>query len=104
MLAAAPLAVAHAADLPNSPRAYLQRMDLDHDGRISRDEYVVWMMRNFDLLDANHDGVLDGDELPPGARPVSRGERVKVLEARFARQDRNHDGFLDAHELTRPPS
>ena len=40
----------------------LQKMDADHDGRISRQE---WQGRAemFDRLDANHDGFLTKDEL-----------------------------------------
>lgn len=82
---------------------YLQRMDADHDGRASRSEYVAWLSQTFATLDTNHDGVLAGDELPPGARRVTLAEYRANLEAAFARQDRNHDGFLDARELARPP-
>ncbi|MBS0213791.1 MAG: EF-hand domain-containing protein [Proteobacteria bacterium] len=78
-------------------------MDTDHDGRVSREEYVTYMMHTFDRLDANHDGVLEGDELPPGAKPVTRAQYRRNLEAAFARMDRNHDGYLDARELAQPP-
>ncbi|MBS0194113.1 MAG: EF-hand domain-containing protein [Proteobacteria bacterium] len=94
---------ARAEDLPRTPREYLQRMDTDHDGRVSRDEYVNYMMRTFDRLDVDHNGVLEGDELPPGAKPVTRAQYRRNLEATFARMDRNHDGYLDAHELAQPP-
>ncbi len=94
---------ASASDSPATPQDYLQRMDTDHDGRVSRDEYVAWMGYTFDLIDADHNGVLEGDELPPGARPVQRADYRKSLEAAFARQDGNHDGWLDARELARPP-
>lgn len=39
--------VAAAWDLPPSPRAYLLRMDTDHDGRVARAKYVAWMVRTF---------------------------------------------------------
>ena len=94
---------AFADEPPRTPQDYLQRMDTDHDGRVSRDEYVAWMMGTFDLLDADHNGVLEGDELPPGSKPVTRAAYRASLEAAFARQDRNHDGFLDARELAAPP-
>ena len=104
ILAFACLAVgAYAGDLPGSPRDYLQRMDTDHDGRVSRAEYVAWMMRNFEAFDVDGNGVLEGDELPPGSRPVTRDDYRASLEAAFARQDANHDGFLDSRELARPP-
>ena len=91
------------ADTPHSPHEYLQRMDTNGDGRVSRDEYVAWMVQTFDGIDADHNGVLEGDELPAGSRPVTRTDYVKSLEAAFARQDTNHDGFLDERELARPP-
>jgi Ca2+-binding EF-hand superfamily protein len=95
--------VAQAQDAPRTPRDYLQRMDTDGDGRVSRAEYIAYMMRGFDRMDADHNGVLEGDELPPGARRVTRADYEKSLAAAFARQDTNHDGFLDEHELARPP-
>jgi Ca2+-binding EF-hand superfamily protein len=94
---------ASAEDLPRTPREYLQRMDTDGDGRVSRDEYIAYMIRNFDRLDTDGNGVLEGDELPPGAKPVTRADYEKSLAVAFARQDANHDGYLDVHELARPP-
>lgn len=92
-----------AEDLPRTPREYLQRMDSNGDGRVSRDEYIAYMGRNFDRIDSDGNGVLDGDELPPGAKPVSRADYQASLASAFARQDANRDGYLDARELARPP-
>lgn len=91
------------AEPPRTPAEYLRRMDADRDGRISLDEYIASMIGTFDLLDGNHDGVLAGDELPPGAKPITRTAYRQSLAAAFARQDSNHDGFLDARELAQPP-
>lgn len=88
---------------PQSTSEYLRRMDANGDGRVSRDEFVAWMVQTFDGIDLDHNHVLEGDELPEGSRPVTRADYVKSLEATFARQDRNHDGFLDARELAAPP-
>ncbi len=92
-----------AQDAPRSPLAYLQRMDTDSDARVSRAEYIAYMDRGFDRLDTDGNGVLEGDELPPGARRVTRADYEASLAAAFARQDTNHDGFLDARELATPP-
>ena len=56
-------------------------------------------------MDANGDGVLDGDELPPGLRRTPRTLRAfqADVRAQFRRMDRNHDGFLSARELAQPP-
>ena len=94
---------AFAQDLPRSPQELLQAMDGDGDGRVSLAEYTTYMMRGFDRIDADGNGLLEGDELPPGAKPVTRADYVKSLAAAFARQDGNHDGYLDARELARPP-
>ena len=100
-LAAGGNAIAQAA--PASPRAYLQRMDSNGDGRVDEDEYVAYMSRGFARMDTDGNGVLEGDELPPGARRITRAEHQQALRAAFRRQDSNHDGFLDAAELARPP-
>jgi len=100
-LASSPCAMAQ--DAPHSPQDYLHRMDTDGDGRVSRAEYIAYMIRGFDRLDTDGNGVLEGDELPPGARRVTRSEYEAALASAFIRQDANHDGFLDARELATPP-
>jgi hypothetical protein len=95
-----------AADLPPapaSPRAYLQRMDANGDGRVDEAEYVAYMSRGFASMDRDGNGVLEGDELPSGARRVTLAQFQQSLRAAFHRQDANHDGFLDTAELSRPP-
>ncbi|NIJ88622.1 Ca2+-binding EF-hand superfamily protein [Xanthomonas campestris] len=83
---------------------YLKRMDSDGDGRVSRDEYVAWMSYAFDQRDADHDGVLQGEELPGRrGKPITRTAQRASLIERFARQDANGDGYLSARELLAPP-
>ncbi|SEM42240.1 EF hand [Pseudoxanthomonas sp. GM95] len=92
------------AQVPTGTSDYLARMDSDHDGRVSIDEYVSWMTYAFDERDADHNGVLEGAELPGSrGKPIARTTLVAQLRQRFAKQDRNHDGFLDAKELASPP-
>ena len=95
--------VAIAQGAPRTPQDYLERMDTDGDGRISRVEYIAYMGRGFDRIDADGNGVLEGDELPSGAHRVTRADYEASLAAAFARQDGNHDGYLDAREMARPP-
>ncbi len=93
-----------AQPLPQTPHEYLQRMDLDGDGRVSLAEYRDYMSHRFRRMDANGDGVLSGDELPvPGARPVRLVDYLESLRQAFQRQDLNGDGYLDARELASPP-
>ncbi|WP_430544317.1 calcium-dependent protein kinase 21 [Xanthomonas nasturtii] len=83
---------------------YLKRMDTDGDGRVSRDEYLDWMSYAFDQRDVDHDGVLQGDELPGRrGKPITRAAHRATLIERFARQDANGDGTLSARELLAPP-
>jgi len=90
--------------VPTGTGDYLMRMDSDHDGRIGVDEYVAWMTYAFDERDADHNGVLEGAELPGSrGKPITREALVQQLRQRFAKQDRNRDGFLDARELAAPP-
>ncbi|MET1023761.1 MAG: hypothetical protein ABWX87_05570 [Pseudoxanthomonas sp.] len=93
-----------AAQVPTGTADYLTRMDSDRDGRVSVDEYVSWMTYAFDERDADHNGVLEGAELPGSrGKPITRATLVQQLRQRFAKQDRNRDGFLDAKELASPP-
>lgn len=98
-------AVSAASAQVQSAGDYLARMDQDHDGRVSLDEYLDWMGYAFQRMDRNGDGVLDASE-PPGGRgqPISREQHRADLTAAFRRQDRNGDGWLDARELAAPPA
>ena len=83
---------------------YLARMDGDHDGRVSLDEYQDWMSYAFDGMDRNHDGRLTSDELPGGKGNVlTRDEYRARIAQTFNRQDVNRDGSLSATELSAPP-
>lgn len=101
LLAALPLL---ASAQVTQPDQYLQRMDSDGDGRVSVDEYLVWMSYAFDQRDRDHDGVLAPSELPGGrGQPISREQYRQNLTDRFHRQDTDHSGYLDARELLAPP-
>lgn len=41
----------------------LALMDTDHSGKVSKEEFMSFMEKEFDLLDKNKDGVLDLNEL-----------------------------------------
>lgn len=91
---------------PASVDAYLKMLDADGDGRVSEAEYVAWMMRGFEAMDSNGDGVLDESEMPPSPRQrgaLTRADYERNLVRTFRRQDLNHDGYLDARELSEPP-
>lgn len=83
---------------------YLAKMDADHDGRVSLDEYQAWMSYAFDAMDRDGNAVLSVEELPGNrGKPISRAEHLTRLAQRFRKQDANKDGHLSAKELAAPP-
>lgn len=102
------------------PIELFEQADANHDGGVSRDEYVAARARKFDELDRNHDGFLTDADFPRLARAGGRGEKVrKMLDAAdtdhdgkvsrdefknaggqwFDLADANHDGVVDKNEL-----
>lgn len=43
--------------------AWFAKADADHDGVLTRDEFVADALRFFDVIDEDHDGVVDGFEV-----------------------------------------
>jgi hypothetical protein len=44
-------------------KQWLAAMDVDHDGSVSKKEFLTYMEAQFDTADADHDGTLDASEL-----------------------------------------
>jgi Ca2+-binding EF-hand superfamily protein len=44
-------------------KLWLSAMDKDHDGTVSKQEFLVYMEAQFDKADTDHDGTLDKNEL-----------------------------------------
>jgi hypothetical protein len=104
LICAAPSFAALAAGPVTSSGDYLARMDIDGDRRVSLPEFQAWMGYAFERMDIDHDGIVSRSELPGGhGRAISLAEHRAALAARFARQDTNRDGRLDARELAAPP-
>jgi hypothetical protein len=62
---------------------FFDRIDANHDGSVSRDEYRTWIDNRFERLDANHDGTVDADEV---ANSPQARERVHKRAERFGRR------------------
>jgi hypothetical protein len=65
---ATPAGADTAAPAPAAPMRsrMIERLDTNHDGMISRDEYRAQVAERFDRLDTNHDGFLDQSEMTAG--------------------------------------
>ncbi|MES1198851.1 MAG: hypothetical protein ABUS48_02615 [Pseudomonadota bacterium] len=95
----------------------VERADANHDGNISRDEFLAGPIERFNRLDANHDGVISADERQAvqarfeqarenrphldanGDGVVTRAEFNAAGVSMFDRMDKNHDGRVTQDEL-----
>ena len=106
-LAAVALLVFVAPALParaQSGASYFDIVDLDHDGRISLEEYIERFSYAFRKMDKNRDGVVEeSEQLVPGAPRLTIQELRAQLTGQFHRQDKNHDGSLSPREFLAPP-
>jgi Ca2+-binding EF-hand superfamily protein len=97
-----------------------QRADTNHDGVVSREEFLAARAAQFDRFDSNHDGYLDSADaaaLPEsmgrmfqlmqriadkdGDGRVSRDEFNAMPARGFDRMDANGDGVLEPDEMQR---
>jgi hypothetical protein len=65
VLVAGLLGVHAAGSTMYGPSHLLQQMDADMNGTVSKSEYLRFMSRAFQHLDANHNGKLEPAELRP---------------------------------------
>lgn len=97
-----------------------RRADVNHDGVVSREEFLAARAAQFDRFDANHDGYLDradADALPEqagrmlrwmertadanGDGRIGRDEFNGMPARGFERMDANQDGVLEPDEMQR---
>lgn len=63
---------------------FLDKVDANHDGKISRAEYQSWLGARFDTLDANGDGRVDATEVAASPQVAQRvHERADRFVARY---------------------
>ena len=112
---------------PAEHQNMLATADTDHDGKVSRAEFIAARDVRFTQSDANHDGALSADERPHwgqradqngGANPqnasapprgnrgdsdgdglISKAEYDAQAGRQFDRLDADHDGFLSQAEM-----
>jgi Ca2+-binding EF-hand superfamily protein len=83
---------------------WLQKVDANHDGQISKAEaesYAPRIAKHFDEIDTNHDGLVSQDELKTffDAKKAKHEDRMtKHRTEDFNKADTNHDGQLTLEE------
>jgi Ca2+-binding EF-hand superfamily protein len=86
------------------------RADTNNDGRVTREEGVIWLQARFTEIDANRDGGVTIEEMrayyearrPAGRRGPPEGAQQRMQErgaAMFRFVDANGDGRITFEEL-----
>jgi Ca2+-binding EF-hand superfamily protein len=100
---------------------YFDRIDANHDGVITQDEYIAAATARFNKADVDGTGELTAQQIASSPRTlkreqhfaarevkhmdtngdgvVSQDEYIAAAKSRFTRLDRNGDGFIDADEM-----
>ncbi len=68
----------------------LSKMDADHDGKVSRDEFAEVQKKRFGKIDANGDGYLEMSEIQ--AQTAAMGQKVRGKTASGGKADRKSPG------------
>jgi len=100
---------------------YFDRIDTNHDGVITQDEYIAAATARFNKADTSGSGEITAQQIASSPRMVKREQRfaarevkhmdtngdgvvsqdeyIAAAKARFAKLDKNGDGFIDADEV-----
>lgn len=93
-----PLAVQAAPDTSGMRAKMMERLDTDHDGKISSAEWQVATDARFKATDANGDGFVSPDEMKAAAQKRAAAKGGDRSERMFKSADANSDGKLSKAE------
>jgi Ca2+-binding EF-hand superfamily protein len=71
-------------------------IDTNHDGFISRDEFLAAEKKRFDELDTNHDGKIDAKEI--ASSPALMERNMRMAERMVKQWDADGNGVVTAEE------
>lgn len=90
-----------AGDRIDDMLAHIMEADVNHDGMITRAEWLDFRAGQFSRFDRNGDGAVSQDDVPALLR---RGQRGSRLQDTMTELDANHDGRISRAEFTGGPT
>ncbi len=83
---------------PQRPSRF-DEIDTNHDGVITRDEFLAGEKKRFDEFDTNHDGKIDAKEV--ASSPPLMERNLKTAERMLKQWDADGDGVVTAEEFNK---
>ena len=86
---------------PDAParKSPFDEMDTNHDGFVSREEFLAYQKKRFEEFDTNHDGKIDAKEI--ASSPPLMERNLKTAERMVKQWDTNDDGVVTADEFNK---